>query len=649
MEMGVLNGRYRLLELIGSGGMAVVYRGVDLLLQRDVAIKVLREGYASDPAFLARFRREAQAAARLHHPNIVTVYDVGQDGSQNYIVMEYVDGQDLKSYIRQRGRLSVAEALNIAIQICAGAGHAHKAGVIHCDIKPQNVLVTKDGLVKVTDFGIARALSELALTEAETVWGSPLYFSPEQAAGEPPSPASDVYSIGVTLFEMLAGVPPFQAEKATALALMHMRQEPPPLGPLNPQVGPQLEWIVRKVLAKEPAARYRTAEQLAYVLSEYRRSGEQVTGYQPAAVAALPARGAPVAPPMGAPPSRAPLPVDSQATTAVDLAAEAAGPDWLTGVLIVLALVAVLGLIPLWALVYRAYSASPPLPAAATPVPLATLTGTVQLVSVPAVVGRPLEVATRTLAAAELHSVVEERQEADKEPGVVLEQQPSAGQMVPVGSEVTLVVNNRGPELVMPQVVGYALQDVRAGLESNGWQVVAQDAWSQRPEGTVLSQQPPPGAKLYSGDTVTLTVSGRVDTPIPLEVNLADLLVLSAAQLSRREFHPGDPVQVTLLWRALRAVDTHYVVFVHLIGPGGGLVAQQDVAPAVSTRDWAPGVEIVDRHEVIIPASAPPGQYQLRAGMYPQGAPGDRLSVADPGRTTVESNSILITALDVTP
>ncbi len=231
MDIPVLNQRYRLEELIGSGGMAVVYRGVDLLLQREVAVKVLREGYASDPAFLARFQREAQAAARLHHPNIVTIYDVGQDGNLSYIVMEYVAGKDLKSYIRQRGRLRVGEALSIAVQICAGAGHAHRAGVIHCDIKPQNVLVTDDGVVKVTDFGIARALSEVALTQAETVWGSPLYFSPEQAAGDPPSPASDVYSIGVTLYEMLAGAPPFQAEKSTALALKHLRDEPPPLAP----------------------------------------------------------------------------------------------------------------------------------------------------------------------------------------------------------------------------------------------------------------------------------------------------------------------------------------------------------------------------------------------------------------------------------
>ena len=221
METVVLNERYRLLELIGSGGMAVVYRGMDTLLQRQVAVKVLREAFAGDPAFLARFQREARAAANLDHPNVVTVYDVGHDGDRHYIVMECVDGQDLKTLIRREGRLDVDDALDIALQVCAGVGHAHKAGIIHCDIKPQNVLVTWDGRAKVTDFGIARALSGSGITESETVWGSPLYFSPEQAAGEPPSPASDVYSIGIMLYEMLAGAPPFQAEKPGARADAH--------------------------------------------------------------------------------------------------------------------------------------------------------------------------------------------------------------------------------------------------------------------------------------------------------------------------------------------------------------------------------------------------------------------------------------------
>lgn len=625
----VLGGRYRLEALVGSGGMAAVYRGFDELLQRPVAVKVLREEYAQDPAFLARFMREARAAARLHHPNIVTVYDVGEDGGRYYIVMEYVDGQDLKTLIRQRGRLSVPEALEIAIQICRGAAHAHKAGVIHCDIKPQNVLLTREGVAKVTDFGIARALSAAGLTQAETVWGSPQYLAPEQAAGEPPSPASDVYSIGVTLYEMLAGVPPFQAESAAALALMHLRQEPPPLGAQNPQVGPQLEWIVRKVLAKEPAARYRTAEHLAYVLEQYRRQGEQPTGWQPAQ-------------------PQEPYAADGDTTLVVRPPARA-GADGLTLLLSVLAAVAVLGLIPLWALVYRAYTAPAPLPLPTPTLPLAGGTPTPAPLPVPAVVGRPVEEACRTLEAAGLRCAVEDVERLDVAPGSVLEQQPAAGASVPPGTEVLLRVARRRA-LVMPAVVGYFLSEVQAGLEGDGLRVVAAPIWSQQPQGLILAQEPAPGRTVYAGDLVTLTVSGPPETPIPLEVNLAGRILLVRAQLARTAFRPGDPIDLTLYWRALQPPEADCVVFVHLLGPDGALVAQQDVPPPVSTLAWQPGMEVLDPHRVVLPPQAPPGRYQLRVGMYPAGEPGARLEVVDPGRATdVAAHSILITPLDVSP
>jgi serine/threonine protein kinase len=633
MESVLLNDRYRLLELIGSGGMAVVYRGVDTLLQRQVAVKVLREGFADDPAFLARSQREARAAANLDHPNVVTVYDVGQDGGRHYIVMEYVDGQDLKTRIRQKGRLSVDEALDVVIQVCAGVGHAHKAGIVHCDIKPQNVLVTQDGRVKVTDFGIARALSQSGVTDPETVWGSPLYFSPEQAAGEPPTPASDVYSIGVMMYEMLAGSPPFQAEKPTALALMHIREEPPPLAVRNPQVPPQLEWIVRKTLAKEPSARCATAEQLAHLFEEYRRHSEQMTGWQPA----LPSR-----------PPAAPAPLDYAAESEPPPASRAA-PDGLTWVLGAIAFVAVVGLIPLWWLVYQS-SSTPSLPPTATSPPLVTLTPEAQLVSIPGVVGRPVEEARRMVERGGLRFVVlEERDESSAERGVVLEQSPAPGELAPLGSEVSVVVNRPARKLTMPLVVDYALEVVQKGLESSGLQVEIEEVWSTRPKGMVLAQTPEEETAIYAGDTVTLTVSGGVDIPILLEVNLADLALLERAELRQETFQPGGVIAVTLRWRALRSIGTHYVVFVHLIGPDGRLVAQQDVEPIRPTMAWVPGVEVVDPHQVAVPAAGPAGQYQLRAGMYPQGQPGHRLPVVDAGLTTAESDSILIAEVEIRP
>src|SRR5512143_2764799 len=251
-ETKLLNNRYELLETLGKGGMAMVYRARDRMLERMVAVKVLREDYIKDPAFLDRFRQEAKAAANLSHPNIVTVHDFGLDRGQLFIVMEYVPGKDLKTLLRQRGRFSLEEAIPLMVQACAGIGYAHRAGLVHCDVKPHNMIVTPDGRLKVTDFGIARALSTIMPDErADVVWGSPQYFSPEQAAGEAPSPASDVYSLGVVLYEMLTGMPPFTAPTAEELARMHIEAEPIPISEYVPDVPLPLEEIVMKVLSKE--------------------------------------------------------------------------------------------------------------------------------------------------------------------------------------------------------------------------------------------------------------------------------------------------------------------------------------------------------------------------------------------------------------
>lgn len=278
----LLNGRYRLVAQQGSGGMAVIYKATDLALGRTVAVKILRPSLTSDPEFLKRFRLEARNVANLSHPNIVTVHDVGQDGNTHYIVMEYVDGDDLKHLIRTQAPFSIDRALSIAIKICAGVGYAHRAELVHADVKPQNVLVTENDSVKVTDFGIAQALSMTQPRERQrVVWGSPHYFAPEQAQGDPPTPASDVYSIGIVLFEMLTGRLPFVGADQQELALAHIREIPPNPSDLNPNVPEHLDRIVQKVLSKEPAARYRTADQLGRILISYRRQGQVSTDHVP--------------------------------------------------------------------------------------------------------------------------------------------------------------------------------------------------------------------------------------------------------------------------------------------------------------------------------------------------------------------------------
>ena len=358
VESALLNNRYQLLEPLGTGGMAQVYRARDLMLERFVAIKILRSDYSADPELQVRFRQEAKAAANLSHPNIVTVHDFGFDQGKLFIVMELVPGTNLKLMVENLGKFSPEDALPIIVQACAGLGYAHRAGLVHCDVKPHNILVTPDRRVKVTDFGIARAIAGIHPDEQnDVVWGSPLYFSPEQAAGQAPSPASDVYSLGVVMYEMLAGRPPFIAKTADTLARLHREMMPQPPSELNPKVTPELEQIIMKILAKEPAARYRTADQLGRVLMTF---GQRQPAPSIPVIAEPPSTPSPIAPTVAARPfTPQPLPPYREA---VEPEPEAYEPpseiDWVSVGLGLLALAAVGGLIPLWIAIILRWSSS---------------------------------------------------------------------------------------------------------------------------------------------------------------------------------------------------------------------------------------------------------------------------------------------------
>ncbi len=264
----ILNGRYKLLHSLGQGGMALVFDAHDQLLERAVAIKLLRQDYSGIPGFRDRFLQEARSAANLSHPNIVAIYDFGIDSGEIFIVMELVKGLDLKSTIQTGELFSLEESLDLGIQICSGLGYAHRAGIIHCDVKPQNIIITKDKIAKITDFGIARALSGTESTDSpDVVWGSPQYMAPEMINGGILTPQADVYSIGAVIYELFTGLPPFDGESVTEIMEKQKYTTPKSIKSMIPDFPEELDIVINKILSKEPSMRYRTADQLGNVLT----------------------------------------------------------------------------------------------------------------------------------------------------------------------------------------------------------------------------------------------------------------------------------------------------------------------------------------------------------------------------------------------
>src|SRR5690242_3444259 len=269
MQIEVLGDRYQLQDQIGRGGMATIYRGRDLHMDRIVAIKVLREVYSTDPKFVTRFQREAKAASALQHPNIVQVYDYGQTDGNYFIVMELVEGTDLRRYLRSRGVLAIDRAIIIAHDVALGLGAAHRRGIVHRDVKPQNILVGRDGSIKLTDFGIASVYKDInaeRLTTTGMTLGTVQYYAPEQAQGEIVSPAADVYALGIVMYEMVTGHPPFDGDSPVAVAMQHTQDVPTPPSHFNPHIPPTLEEIIMRCLEKEPERRYRDGSMLARAL-----------------------------------------------------------------------------------------------------------------------------------------------------------------------------------------------------------------------------------------------------------------------------------------------------------------------------------------------------------------------------------------------
>jgi serine/threonine-protein kinase len=485
--------------------MAVVYRAEDQLLNRTVTVKILREQFASDEAFVRRFRREAQAVARLSHPNIVSIYDVGEEGPYHYLVMEYVPGGTLKDIIRERAPLPWEEAVGYLLQLLEGLEHAHANGIVHCDIKPHNILVTPAGRVKITDFGLARAATEATVTFPGSIVGSVSYLSPEQAKGEVATARSDLYSVSVVFFEMLTGSLPFRGETPLSVAMQHLQSEPPSPRSLNPEIPAGLERVILKGLAKDPAERYAGAAEMA---AEVRATA---------------------APPEDEPTRVLPKERKTASATPAPVPAEenASRPRrrlrwW---VLPVVLAVALYGLYTGWQLYWR-----------------------VAEVEVPAVEGLALEEAQRVLTAVGLRwQIGERRHDAEVPEGHVLGQEPAANERVKRFRVVILDVS-LGPALTrVPPVAGFTERAARLTLEEANLRVSSerQEVYDeQAAAGTVVRTVPPAGSSVAEGSEITLVVSlGPKPKPVTVPSLIGRTLEEAKKELERLGLNLGQVTQ----------------------------------------------------------------------------------------------------------
>jgi eukaryotic-like serine/threonine-protein kinase len=481
-----VSGRYKLLEVIGDGGMAIVYRAKDLILDRDVAVKVLRSEFNKDEDFIRRFKREAESATSLDHPNIVSIYDVGEDEEIYFIVMEYVQGKTLKQYIKEHGKLSVEESLHIMKQIVSGMAVAHDHGIIHRDIKPHNILITENGTAKLTDFGIALAITSATITHTNSILGSVHYFSPEQARGGIANAKSDIYSFGAVLYEMVTGRVPFVGESPVSVALKHLQENVIEPRRLNPEIPQSVENIILKALAKNPLKRYDNAQEL---LSDMNSALEPERMYEQKwnedsdedeKTKFIP----PVVPPVEEKPDKK----EEEKTP------EKKKKKWWLILLITFLLL------------------SGATVAAFTILPDVFY---VQEVNVPDVVGDDYEDAFDKLKAKGLDVNRQEVFDPEIEDGHVIRQNPSPGTAVKEHAVITLHVS-KGPEKEnMPDVEGYNIESAQALLKDKGFTDIEinYEESDSEPEGTVLTQSPDRDEKVTPADTtVTLSVSSGAPT-----------------------------------------------------------------------------------------------------------------------------------------
>ncbi|EJL21611.1 Stk1 family PASTA domain-containing Ser/Thr kinase [Brevibacillus sp. BC25] len=596
MEGQRLGGRYQIESRVGGGGMAIVYKARDLILNRPVAVKVLRSQFGTDEDFVNRFRREAQAVASLSHPNVVGVYDVGQEGDTHYMVMEYIEGYTLKEVIIQRGALPVEEAVRIAEQICDALDHAHQNQIIHRDIKPHNIMIGKNGRVKVTDFGIARAVTSATITHTNAMLGSVHYFSPEQARGGITGEKSDIYSLGIVLYEMVTGELPFSGDSPISVALKHLQEPLPEPRQVNPAIPQSVENVILKALVKDPFLRYASAsemlEDLETCLFPERLNEEKLT-----------------------------FPVDEEMTRVVPIIT----PDMLEGHANgktggagrgryeqrteeedakpakkqwwVKALLWVGGIGLFFVLAFFGFNL------------LLNLFPSVPEAQVPHVEGIEVTLAEKKIQDAKLVARIVEEANDTIEKGMVIRQDPAPPMRLKENSVVTLYVSKGQQEINMPNLVTLPRATAEEALKSNGFKLenvtFVEEEDDKAEVGTVIKQSPAANEKVFPTKTnVTVTISkGKAFVKMPDVRNLS-----------------VEAAQVELYKRGLTVGKITEVPTYKTDKPG----------IVLSTHPYDPGMDV--QKDVAVPLEVSNGQYPQDAKLanvpvYVEVVPGETLEV----------------------
>jgi len=638
----IFNDRYQLIKKIGEGGLAEVYQAQDMSLGRMVAVKVLREQFTRDPTFLVNFHREAQSAARLNNAYIVAVYDFGQYNNRPYIVLEWIPGSDLRTVINEQGSLPINQAVEYGIHICSAVGAAHRAGLVHGDLKPGNILITSANQAKVTDFGLARALGESAMDEGEVVWGTPAYFAPEQASGDRVLPATDVYAIGIILYEMLTGRVPFVGVDDQDVARKQLYEAHIPVDRLDPKIPEPLARVIDAAMAKNPNERFLTADHLREALIMHKQGRLTLTGRQLPISSVV---GSPLAGAREAERARTPSPRDISPPPRPAQRSGQGGFDSVMLLLGIIAIIAVLGLVPLFVAVYSVYASSTGNSSASTP---QLLPGQVRM---PDVIGLEEASARSALESMGLNLVVDGEAPHPTWPAfTIIEQSVQAGTIVTEGTSVNVVLS-QGPALIeLPDVTGMRFEEAEQLLQSLDMIVQKYEDWSPETPGQVTVQDPPASSLVANRTLITLVVSSGSRTPVG--ASLGGQISLDAYEIPRLQYKAGEAITLTFFWQAITLPTGDYNLFIYLTTPQGGIVSEIDTQPQGGphlTTNWPVGEVIVDPYQLPIPTTTAIGDYQLRVGFYHPGT-NARLPISDPGRAEQDNlGALILRTIQVVP